>query len=149
MLRIVELELWSAPGSLTTPVDGKQVAEQCMRATSLPADVVLGLSFIPGDTDVEILKMLIAEGVTTKDHFEVYCQGAHLSAMPLSSESAARFIASVEGSSLAWLHFPASPDGREMALQVHRWASNAGYIVRKCQGEPALSELQVAALWQH
>jgi hypothetical protein len=144
--QVVDLELWSLPQRAAVPLDGKAIAEQCRLATSLPEEVVLGLSFVSDEADVAALAAALVEG-ESRERFEAFCRQQELPDDPSHPASAAHFLAFTEGQPLAWLHFPASLAGQSMALQALRWAASQGYVVRSGQGGPALSEAEVGALW--
>ena len=147
MQRIVELELWSSPRQNTVPYDGKSVAEACSVATAVPREVVLGLNFVPSEVDVLLLARKVEAAETSKSEFEQFCRQRALLSEVGNQESAALFLAFSEGQPLAWLHFPVSGIGKDMALLVHRWAASSGYVIRLGQGEHELSEAGVLALW--
>jgi hypothetical protein len=148
MHRIVDLEIWSYPRQATAPHDGKAVAEACRIATSTPHEVVLGLNFVPGEVDISLLASKLAAGETSEPEFKQFCQLQGLPSDVGNQKSAAHFIAFVEGQRLAWLHFPESSRGKDMALLVQRWATRVGHVIRACQGEGTLSEAEVLALWK-
>lgn len=144
---IVELELWSLPFKNSAPLDARAIAEQCRLATSASEAIVLGLNFVPGPTDVLLLEAKIKAGEVSEHEFQQFCGSHRLAPDVTDPKSAAHFMVFAEGQSLAWLHFPASGDGEVMARFVHRWASAAGYIICLGQGEPALAESEIQALW--
>lgn len=146
MQRVVDLELWSLPK--TPLLDGKAVAQACRLATNVSPEIVLGLSFVPDEKDITNLDLIFAENPLIEIAFKSFCREQGLASEPSNTNSAARFIASSEGQPLAWLHFPAEPAGKSMALSVCRWAANSGYVIRSGQSEHALSESEVEALWE-
>lgn len=147
MHRIVELELWSSPRRSTAPKDGKAVAKACCAGTLAPQDVVLGLNFVPGEIDVELLARSFETRESSLLEFEQFCRNEGLPSEAANPQSAAHFLAFCEGQPLAWLHLPEASTSRDMALRIHRWAVGNGYVVRKGQGEPELSEAEILALW--
>jgi hypothetical protein len=149
MEHVIDLELWSRPKTATTPADGKRIAESCRAITRLPDDVVLGLSFVPDATDVINVCRLILDGDATVEEFNSFCVESGLSPDQQNVQSAACFFAYACGQPLAWLHFPATPDGREMAKSLVAWAKQEALVVTWGQGEPPLSEEEILQLWNH
>lgn len=146
MQRVVDLELWSLPRAPL--LDGKAVALSCRSATTLKAEIILGLSFTPDETDTKNLGLVFAENPSLELTFDNFCREQALPSEPSNTTSAARFFAFWEGQPLAWLHFPAEHVGKGMALSVYHWAVNSGYVIRSAQGEPSLSEAEIKALWE-
>lgn len=147
MQRVVDLELWSPPKRVVVPMDGKAVAEKCRAATHLPEEAILGLSFLSDETDIQNLAIMLANGESSKHEFEEFCASQALPADPRNATSAAHFLAFTEGQALAWLHFPSSAVGQDMATSVSKWAASEGFVIRDGQGDPVLSETEIYALW--
>jgi len=146
--QVVELELWSLPGSPRTPFDGKTVAERCQLETSMSPRVVLGLNFIPGAEDVQSLGASLATGELRQEDFMEFCTERGLEPDPHKEQSAAEFLAFSQGQALAWLHLPAEADGLTMARTLVTWARQNEMQLRDGAStyEP-LSEDQVYAYW--
>ncbi|WP_087496116.1 hypothetical protein [Curvibacter sp. AEP1-3] len=147
MKRIVDLELWSRPLEAQMPFDGKLIAEECRASTSLPDDVVLGLSFLPDSTDISNLETSISRGEVTTQAFQEFCTEHNLRHDQNDPLSACRFLADAFGQPLAWLHFPADIEGLEMAQLMFAWASNRGFLLIDAQRESPLSMDQIRRYW--
>lgn len=145
MCRVVDLELWSPPG--TSLLDGKAVAEACRSATAAPPEIILGLNFVPEEADTKSLVLSFAEDPQLALTFQNFCHEQGLSSEWTNVEAAARFMVFIEGQPLAWLHFRTDPSGKGLALSVCRWATDSGYVIRSGQGERSLSESAIHALW--
>ena len=145
---IVELELWTRPWRHDSPLEGKDVAARCREETGLPADVVLGLSFVADEQDVEELARDLSNGDVELTDFERFCQERQLAADPTVPRSAAEFLASNRGQAVAWLHLPAELAGLEMARTLASWARNNDMRVHDGADtfEPLRDE-QVHSLW--
>ncbi|MBK1616693.1 hypothetical protein CKO44_24955 [Rubrivivax gelatinosus] len=113
----------------------------------MPEDVVLGLNFVPDETDGQVLAAKFAKGDSSARQFEEFCLNQELPVDSGHAKSAAHFLAFTEGQPLTWLHFPASQEGQGMAASVYEWATTAGHIIRRGQGERALTETEIRALW--
>ena len=149
MQRIIDLELWSKPLTTIAPYDGKAVADRCRLDTEQPREVVLGLNFVPGPTDVENVRLILQNGESTKPEFEHFCQ-AHGLPPELNNElSSARFLIYLWGQPLAWLHLPEEAEGRKAVLAVYRWAESRGFVITKGQGENAMSMSELLLHWPH
>ena len=147
MQRIVDLELWSKPLTTVAPYDGKAVADWCRIDTELPEEVVLGLSFVPGPTDVENIRLILQSGESTKPEFEHFCK-AHGLAPDLNNElSTARFLIFLRGQPIAWLHLPEEASGRKAASSIYRWAERQSLVITKGQGEKAMSISELLLHW--
>ncbi len=147
--RVVDLKLWSQPRQFKRPRDGKTVAHECRTATGLSDDVVLGLNFIPDAIDIQNLDAELSAGEVNMNEFRQFCLQEHLSPDPQDKASAACFRAFRFGQPLAWLHFPAGPEGLPMAKQVLAWAQRGGYAITRGQSETSLAEGEIVSLWSH
>lgn len=147
--RVVDLELWSSPHSARVPFDGKAVADACRRATGLSPEIVLGLNFVPGPTDVTNTTAMLQSGEASQAEFQEFCVGQNLEPNPSSELSAARFLAFSLGQPIAWLHFPVAPEGRQAAQLVFQWSERERFIVVRGQGEQALSAVELSRFWPH
>jgi hypothetical protein len=146
--RIVELELWSMPGSAGAPFDGKAIAHECRQDLGLSSEVVLGLSFVPNQTDVERFRWRLTNGESSTEQFQAYCVARGIPAQLGALPSVAEYVAHVEGQPLAWLHLPAELDGFPQAKKVLRWALSKGFMVVQAQRpESPLAEESLRALW--
>ncbi len=134
---VVELELWSSPGTADLPLDGKAIAERCRSENDLPEHVVLGLSFVPDETDVRNVLSSFEAGESSEESFISFCAAHALPADPKSASSAAMFLAYIEGQPLAWLHLPVGQEGLSMCQRLCAWASRERLVV--CLPKP-LSE---------
>ena len=132
--RVIELELWSRPGSNLAPEAGKAViAPQCRAELALCAEVVLGLSAIPHPIDSQNLAAAFGEGELTHEAFEGYCARNGLVADAHSPETAACFLEYEFGRPLAWVHLDASTRGIGIGRRINAWAHAQGF----CLVEPA------------
>jgi len=147
MHRVIELELWSKPGSALLPQTGKSVAIACRRETGLSEQVVLGLNFVPDAADMRNLQLSLTEGEFCQAEFEQFCATRGLSADTNDNISAAEFLAHAVGQPLAWLHLPESREGLHMAHLVLGWAEKSGYLLRVGQSEPPLRTEELSCLW--
>ena len=148
MNSIVDLELWSAPGSSLCLPSGRPVAERCRVDLGLPESVVLGLSFDSDDTDVQNLTLALQEGELTEADFRMFCSKHDAPATLTHTESAARFLAFSYGQSLAWLHFPATTSGAQMCRNVIHWARRENLCVVQATAQYCLlGETGVSLVW--
>ncbi len=104
MKRIRELEVWSAPGTNLPQDFGKLVFAPQMWEAGWPKEVVLGLSLIPGPTDVENLRLCLDAGELFLDEFQHYCRCRDLPADARSEVSAESFLQFSYGVAIAWVH---------------------------------------------
>jgi hypothetical protein len=148
MERVVELELWSAPLVGEVPFEGKIIAATCRQSTGLPEDVVLGLSFVPDQTDVENLRLSLERAEVSLVDFQQYCARNGLPPDANNISSAAQYLSYVGGQPLAWLHFPASQEGRGMAKVAIEWANENGYLVKLPLQASPIGEGEANCLWQ-
>jgi hypothetical protein len=145
---IVELELCLAPRSIDAPLEGKDVAARCQQETGLSRDVVLGLSFVPEQYDVEELKRAVEATEVRLEDFQAFCKRRGLPSDPQNTRSAAEFLAFAQGQRLAWLHLPAESAGLEMARTLTRWAADNGMQIRDGSSTyELLSDEQVYQRW--
>ena len=147
MNRVVELELWSKPRISVFPMDGKLVASACRDGTGLSEQVVLGLSFVPDETDTKNLQLALAEGELAQTEFEQFCARLGLHADTRDEISAGRFLTYAVGQPLAWLHLPENAEGLSMAASILAWAESKGYIVTLGKSEPPLGVDELPRLW--
>ena len=146
--KIVELELWSKPGAVAAPLDGKAVAHECRKHTGLPSEVVLGLNFVPDQTDSERFRLRLSNGESSVEQFQAYCAARDIPAQVGALSSVAEYLAHVEGQRLAWLHLPAEPAGLQQAEKVLRWAVVRGFkVVQAQRPEWPLAEESLRGLW--
>ncbi len=146
---IVELELWSPPGSESLAKEGKDVAARCQQESGLPTDVVLGLNFVPDEQDVETLRARLEAGEVHANDFLSFCAQRGLPTSPEHARSAAEYLVYIQGQPLAWLHVPAERSGFLMAQTLVKWARQNGLELRDGgYTNELLSEAQVYANWQ-
>lgn len=130
---VIELEIWSQPGSELERDAGKEIGPRCSSELCLPGGIVLGLSAIPDPIDAQNLRSYLAEGELSYAEFQEFCVNRGLPADVSVIDSAARFLAYSHGVPLAWVHLPASPEGLEFGCRVHLWARSHKY----CLVEPS------------
>ena len=145
--RVVELELWSKPGNPNGPLNGKDVARACRLATGAPEDVVLGLNFVPSPTDVENVRLMIADGEASTYAFTRFCSERGLPCDPTSQLSAANYLVHARGQPLAWLHFSADHNGLRDAQRIFRWAEAMHFLVVAEQDGLSLDLDTLAVFW--
>lgn len=149
MRRIVELELCSKPRVPRELLDGHEVAERCRADTGLSHEVVLGLSLVPEELDVQNLQASLGSGEQALDEFNSFCAQRGLQPDLTSELSAAEFLAYVEGQALAWLHLPEEDEGLNMARALVAWAADNGMDIHDgASTYERLSEDQIYALWK-
>jgi len=129
------------------PLDGKRVAQDCRSATGLAPEVVLGLNFVPDETDVQNLEFMFSGQELTREEFLEFCASRGLVPDPANLVSAARFVAFACGQPLAWLHFPAEAIGLLMARSVWAWVAGLGYVICTGQGGTPLSQTEMENMW--
>ena len=127
-------------------MDGKTVAAACRKSVGLDEEVVLGLSLLPDETDVENLRLALLSGEVAKSGFELFCKENRLPPDLNDVWSACRFLVYTRGQPLAWLHFPETPEGLQMARDAHQWSEEQNLLVFGASEHP-LSEITLSNLW--
>jgi hypothetical protein len=146
--QIVELELWSMPGTKKTPFNGKEVAKRCREETGLPETVVLGLNFLPDPIDVQDLLKSLNRNELRIEEFLAFCADRGLEPSTENERAAAEFLACAAGQAIAWLHLPADKSGLNMAQTLVLWAAQNRMQLRHGDGNyEVLGESQVYAFW--
>ncbi len=130
MTLILELELWSTPGKQLDAELGNDLAVEIPRAAGLPQGIILGLSFVPCDADVENLNIALNEGELLEDDFMSFCRFAKLPPRRRVAVSAARFLEFVYGRPLNWVHLPVSDAGKSYFARISSWAQENGYYLQ-------------------
>jgi hypothetical protein len=147
--QVVELELWSAPGAAAIPFDGKLIAQECRQDTGLSSEVVLGLSFVPDQADLERFRWHLNNGKASLEQFEAYCIERSIPAQLSDIASVGEYLAHLEGQPLAWLHLPGEPGGMRQAQKLLQWAEVRGFVVVQAERpESPLAESALGVLWQ-
>lgn len=106
MDRVLELEIWSAPGSSLGTEAGDEVAARAAEALGLLPTVVLGLNFATSAVDAELLQQALAEGEPSATAFTAFCAEMGLRPSLQDPHSAALFLERAYGRALAWVHIP-------------------------------------------
>jgi len=148
---VIELELWSRPGSCLPPEIGKlEIAPLCSRELALREGIVLGLSEIPDPAHSQSLAVSLACGELSRRAFAGYCVENGLAADVQSMESAARFLEHSYGRALAWVHLEASSTGLEIGERINSWAHSQGYCLQEpCTGVCFLNGVSLHHLLPH
>lgn len=120
---VVELEIWSAPGAGLPVSDGHELAAACVTELGLPGEWVLGLSHVPADIDVQLLKQALAVGELLESDFQQFCLRWGLVPAIDDMTSASLYLADCYGLRLAWLHLPCSARGGSVAKRVRAWVA--------------------------
>ncbi|QHE86274.1 hypothetical protein [Hydrogenophaga sp. BPS33] len=105
MRRVREFEIWSKRRELLPADFGKALAVR-LWALGVPEHVVLGLNFIPDETDSLNLKSMIEDGELTLEEFVIFCKENSLVQNISSVVSAGLYLEYCFGRCLAWIHFP-------------------------------------------
>lgn len=129
------------------PLDGKAIAQACRVVTDVPDSIVLGLAFLPDDADVENVRMAMRDGECTHREFADFCAGQGLVPDVTDPFSAFRYSAYERGQLLAWLHFPETEAGLQMARKVLHWATASNHVLLAEPAGSALSEDDLPYFW--
>jgi len=136
MKRIHEFEAWSTPGKLL-PVDyGKDLAREyksngTLDKLGIPDDVFLGLSNIPDEVDVRILKIRIEKEQIAVEEFITFCHEHGFEPDIESEISVCKYIEYLDGCPVAWIHIPEGSE-EELLPQITKLLSEKGLIVKEC-----------------
>lgn len=128
MKKVCELELWSKPNANLPEDVGLSLVKKAIIELELDK-IIVGLSFLPDSTDVENLKICLAEKELDIFQFKSYCSKNNLSNDLNNAESAALFLEYEYGRPLAWIHIPTDVCLEETIQKIKNWAKKSDSII--------------------